>query len=70
MKFLSWLGTATSVFGSFIVAFGMMQVGYIAFLIGSASWLAVGASRADKPLITLNLAFLTANIIGLVRAFL
>lgn len=69
MKFLSWLGTAASIFGSFIVAFGMMQIGYVAFLLGSASWLIVGFARSDKPLIVLNLAFLSANIIGIVRAF-
>lgn len=61
---LSWIGTISSVFGSFAVAMGFFKFGYINFLVGSACWLWVGFSRREKPLIVLNLVFLLANILG------
>jgi hypothetical protein len=69
MKNLSWFGTFASVIGSFIVAFGFMKIGYIAFLLGSSAWLTVGAVNRDKPLMVLNGTFFVANIIGIYRAF-
>ena len=65
MKLVSWIGTAASIIGSFNVAFQFYLFGYCAFLVGSASWLIVGVSKRDTPLIVLNGAFLTANMIGL-----
>ena len=52
-----------------MVAFGIATIGYLAFLVGSCSWLAVAITRRDKALGLLNLTFLCANIIGLYRAF-
>ena len=69
IKNISWVGTLASIIGSFIIAFGFMQIGYIAFLIGSTSWLIVGILKTDKPLMVLNGTFFVANIIGLYRAF-
>jgi hypothetical protein len=66
---LKWSGTVTSIIGSFMVAFGIMFWGYCLFIMGSASWLYIGVKTKDKPLITLNLVFLSANIVGFVRNF-
>lgn len=66
---LSWIGTITSILGSFLVALGFILMGYSAFLVGSTSWLIVAFTKRDQPLALLNTAFLTANIIGLARAF-
>lgn len=67
---LSWVGTISSILGSFTVAFGAMLAGYSLFLIGSISWLIVAIRRKDKALGTLNLAFLAANIIGFYRSIM
>jgi uncharacterized membrane protein len=68
-KFISWLGTLTSIIGSFLVALHYFQFGYVCFIIGSASWLFVGYTRKDSALITMNLIFFLANILGLYNAF-
>jgi uncharacterized membrane protein len=65
---VSWFGTISSVFGSFIVALGFSLPGYIAFLCGSISWLIIGVTGKNKPLIVLNGSFLAANMIGLYNA--
>ena len=67
---ISWIGTLTSIIGSFAVAFGLMQLGYTLFLVGSACWLYVGFVKNDRALLTLNATFFVANIIGFIRSFL
>ena len=69
IKFTSWLGTLASIIGSFLVAFHAFQFGYVLFIVGSASWLFVGFKRKDSALITMNLIFFLANIMGLYNAF-
>lgn len=64
MKTLSWIGTAASIAGSYIVAMQIFLLGYCFFIVGSVSWLLVGAVRKDRALIVLNAAFLFANILG------
>ena len=66
---LSWLGTLSSIIGSFCVAFGY-NIGFVFFTLGSITWLTVGVYRKDKSLITLNLFFMAANIIGLHRVII
>ncbi len=66
---LGWLGTVAQVLGSFLVASGFMRLGYICFLIGAIAWLYIALKRDDVPLYFLNLAFLGANIIGLIHYF-
>jgi hypothetical protein len=61
---LKWIGTVASVIGSFTLALQFALVGYCLFLVGSVSWLIVGIKNRDKALITLNLFFFVANIIG------
>ena len=61
---MKWIGTIASVIGSFTLAMQFALVGYCLFLIGSVSWLIVGIKNRDKPLITLNLFFFAANILG------
>lgn len=70
IKFFEWLGTFTSIIGSFVIAFGYMGIGYSFFLVGSFAWLTVGFMQHNRPLITLNATFFLANVIGLVRAVL
>lgn len=67
---ISWIGTISSVFGSFVLAFGFILLGYSSFLVGSISWLTVGIKTKNKPLITLNGCFLLANVIGFTRSIL
>jgi len=66
--FLKWLGTVSSIIGSFVVAFGYMLPGYSLFMLGSISWLVVARIFRDKPLATLNAFFFMANIVGFYRA--
>jgi hypothetical protein len=68
MNKISWLGTFSSVAGSFTVAMKFLVAGYSLFLIGAVSWLIVGIVRRDSALIALNGAFLFANLIGLYNA--
>lgn len=63
----AWIGTLTSISGSFLVAFGILQMGYLMFLVGSISWLIIAVRRCDRALGVLNLVFLIANLIGLWR---
>lgn len=67
MNIIKWLGTITSVAGSFVVALQIYTFGYVLFLIGSISWFYIGLVSRDKPLWILNGCFLTANIIGLCK---
>ena len=69
IKLISWFGTFASIAGAFLMAFGYAKVGYICFSLGSISWLYVGFTGKDKPLIVLNGTFFIANIIGVYRAF-
>lgn len=62
---LAWIGTLASIIGSFMVATGVILIGYCFFTIGSASWLVVAYKRKDKALGLLNGTFFVANIIGL-----
>ena len=64
-KIIAWLGTITSILGAFILAFRYMVLGYISFTIGSFAWFIVGLRTKDHAMITLNLAFLVADFIGL-----
>jgi hypothetical protein len=66
---ISWLGTLSSIIGAFLVASKIIFVGYLAFIIGSLSWLIVGFVRKDKSLITLNGTFFLANILGIYNAW-
>lgn len=69
ITFVSWLGTLTSIIGSFAVANKMFQIGYILFTIGSLSWLLVAFVRKDKSLGVLNATFFAANLLGIYNNF-
>lgn len=69
ITFVSWLGTLTSILGSFAVANKMFQIGYILFTIGSLSWLLVAFVRKDKSLGVLNATFFMANLLGIYNNF-
>lgn len=64
---LSWVGTLTSIMGSFLVAFGLAVLGYALFIVGSLSWLVVAIKTKNKPLGVLNGTFFCTNIIGLIN---
>lgn len=68
-KALAWLGTGASILGAFMVASGFYFLGYIPFLVGSASWMIVARARKDNPLLLLNAVFFSANILGIVKHF-
>lgn len=67
---IAWIGTVTSIFGAFLMAFGVTLIAFVCFTLGSISWVIVGIVKRDKPLIVLNSFFLVANIIGLFRAII
>jgi hypothetical protein len=69
ITFVSWLGTLTSILGSFAVANKMFQFGYVLFTIGSLSWLLVAFVRKDKSLGVLNGTFFVANLLGIYNNF-
>jgi hypothetical protein len=64
---LGWIGTISSVIGSFLVALGIMIGGYTLFLIGAGSWLWVALKTRNWSLGVLNGFFMVANIIGFWR---
>lgn len=68
-EFISWFGTFASIFGSFLVAMQYFQLGYVAFIFGSASWLYIAYVTNNKSLLVLNTTFFVANIIGIYNAF-
>ena len=70
MKIISWIGTVSSVIGSFLVALGFLKIGFCFFIVGSLSWGFIGIKTRDIALYTLNGFFMCANFIGLYRAFL
>jgi hypothetical protein len=61
---IAWIGTVSSILGSFLVAMGIFSAGYVSFLVGSASWLWIAWKRRDRALGVLNATFLLANLIG------
>jgi hypothetical protein len=69
IKLISWIGTLASIIGSFLVAGHYFQIGYVCFIVGSASWLFVGYTRKDHSLIVLNGVFFLANIMGIYNAY-
>jgi hypothetical protein len=69
IKITSWLGTIASIIGAFLVASQIVFIGYLAFIVGSASWLIVGVARRDSSLIVLNFVFFLANILGIYNAW-
>ena len=68
MKIISWIGTVASIFGAYLVALQFILIGYVAFSIGSITWLIVGVKRRDSALIVMNGTFFIANMIGLYNA--
>lgn len=71
MKYIAWTGTIASIMGAYLLALGYPTlVAYGCFSLGSVAWLTVGYVNRDKPLVVLNLFFVVANIIGLVRAII
>jgi len=67
-KTLSWLGTGSSILGSFAVAGHFFLIGYTAFLIGAAALLTVFVKNRDWSMIVLQCFFMVANLIGLYNA--
>jgi drug/metabolite transporter (DMT)-like permease len=51
MNIISWIGTATSIAGSFLVALHIFILGYVAFLIGSICWGFTAVKNKDNPLL-------------------
>ncbi len=68
LKYITWVATALSIFGAFAVANGLFTAGYIAFISGCIGWGYSGYIAKDNALITMQMFFLVANIMGLYNA--
>lgn len=68
LKIISWIGTLTSVVGSFAVANHYFLVGYVLFIVGSLSWAIIAITKNDRALLTMNGVFFIANLMGLYNA--
>jgi hypothetical protein len=67
LKLIAWAGTTFSLTGAGFVALGVFLVGYSLFLVGALFWVSVAIARKDNALLTLHLAFVTIDIIGLIN---
>ena len=68
MNKLSWVGTVSSIVGSFAVAAKFLILGYCTFLIGVFALVIVFGVQRNKAMITQQVFFLAANILGLYNA--
>ena len=66
---LEWVSCAFGIIGAFTVAAKMniSGFGYIPFFLGSFGYCFVAVYRKNVPLFLLNLTFMAANTLGLVR---
>jgi nicotinamide riboside transporter PnuC len=64
-----WTGVAAGVVGATLIALniGIVEYGYIFFLVSSLLWMAVGVTQRERSLVVLQLAFTIVNILGLYR---
>ena len=69
MNTLKWLGTSLGIAGAFLVALNIPISGYgfIPFLGSSLIWGFVGSHQNDWPLLWINCAFTTLNLLGIWR---
>ncbi len=65
LKVVSWLGTAFSILGAFLVANQIFLTGFSVFAIGAILWLIVAKLQCNAAMFFLELVFLTANINGI-----
>lgn len=65
---IAWIGTAASMVGSLLVAWGILLPGFLCFIVGSSLWIFTAWQEGNKPLFWLNMWFMGCNIIGLYRA--
>ena len=68
LEVFKWIGTISSIIGSFAVAFQIYILGYALFILGSIVWATIGLITKDKALVILNGFFLCANIIGVAKS--
>jgi len=68
-KIIPWLGTVTSLIGSFLVANAAFFMGYIMFLIGTILWIIVGRIEKNQALVFSQVVFLIANINGIINNY-
>lgn len=65
LKVVSWLGTAFSILGAFLVANQVFLTGFSVFAIGAILWLVVAKMQHNAAMFFLELVFLAANISGI-----
>lgn len=70
LESIKWAGTASSILGAFVVAVGLPLPGYLLFVFGCVAWGIAALYSKDKAQLTMQAAFLCANIIGLSRVLL
>lgn len=64
---LKWIGTVTGIMGAILMASNLPESKY-AFLLyftSSVLWTISGVLMKDKPLLVMNLVFVTINIFGI-----
>jgi ABC-type Mn2+/Zn2+ transport system permease subunit len=67
LKIVEFVGVLCGIIGSFLVANGMMMIGYPVFLTSSACLLFSAFKQGNKNLMLLQFVFLCANINGLIN---
>jgi hypothetical protein len=68
-SYLKWAGSSAGIVGAFIVAanIGLSGWGFVVFLLGSLSWVIAGFKMEEPSIWLLNMAFTTANLLGIWR---
>jgi len=69
-KVLQIIGTGTGIAGAFLVAMGIIVLGYAVFLISAAAWCILAIGYRDRYLFALNAVYFTANIVGFTRGIM
>ena len=64
---ISWLGTFAGILGAILVSLnnGLQVIGYLAFFVGSISWLWVSLQNADKAGMVQWIMFSCINAYGI-----
>lgn len=69
MKYVEFIGVAHGIIGAFLVANGIMSIGYPAFTISSLLLAYTAWKQGNKNLLLLQGVFFCANVNGLITFF-
>lgn len=65
IKVFSWIGTALSLTGAFLVSNAVFLTGYMFFAVGAICWIIVSRLSKNNALLLLESVFLLTNFIGI-----